>query len=165
MPRLLFAFLLCLPAAPLAAETAAPALPPGVAPLAFAAGQVVIHGRDGRRHRLQVELAETAAQRARGLMYRRALPVDHGMLFVYPAAQRGNFWMLNTYLPLSIAFLDEAGVIRAIRDMAPCPHTSASACPQYGAGQPYRYALEVNQGYFRARGIGVGDRLLLPPAP
>ena len=112
---------------------------------------------------LTVELAETPDQKAMGLMERRALPADAGMLFLYPAAQAesAGFWMFRTRLPLDIAFIDSLGVIRSIQTMTPCPSNLAQGCPTYPAGARYTAALEVNAGYFARKQIRVGDRVLL----
>ncbi len=102
-------------------------------------------------HRLQVELASTNAERSQGLMFRATLPDDSGMLFIYPQQRILSFWMRNTSIPLSIAFINDEKRIIDIQDMQPfdeTPHQSAA---------PATYALEVNQGWFAARGIGVGD--------
>ncbi|MCD6009877.1 DUF192 domain-containing protein [Halomonas sp. IOP_31] len=117
-----------------------------------------------RRYELEVEIAREPHERARGLMGRETLPADAGMLFVYPREQspQGAFWMRNTLIPLAIAFLGGDGEIRAIKRMVPCPGERASDCPTYPAGVPFRAALEVNEGYFAARGIEVGDRVDLP---
>nr|CDQ35037.1 hypothetical protein BN993_04505 [Virgibacillus halodenitrificans] len=113
---------------------------------------------------LSVEVARQADERARGLMGRDVLATDAGMLFVYPRRQppEAAFWMYRTLIPLDIAFLGEAGEIRAIRHMQPC-RTSREGCPRYAAGEPFRAALEVNAGYFRRHGIEVGDRLPIAP--
>lgn len=105
------------------------------------------------RHVFQVEVARTPAQRARGLMERTRLPANGGMLFVFEAADRHCFWMRNTPLPLSIAFIDEGGRIVALADMAPLADTLH--CPPVDV----RYALEVAQGGFAARGIAAGVRV------
>ncbi|CAN7401721.1 DUF192 domain-containing protein [Pseudomonas sp. LjRoot71] len=127
----------------------------------FASGTVMVHTRSGITHRLAVEIAESDMQRERGLMYRTSLPDERGMLFVYPAAQWGGFWMFNTKIPLSVAYADADGVIVQITDMSPCLSQEARGCPQddYRAVAPFQYGLEANQGYFAARGIGVGDRI------
>jgi uncharacterized membrane protein (UPF0127 family) len=110
-----------------------------------------------------VELAETSEQQTMGLMERRTLPADAGMLFVYPAMQPDTsaFWMYRTRLPLDIAFIDSSGVIRTIRTMAPCPTLIVQGCPTYPAGARYLAALEVNAGYFGRTQVRVGDRVLL----
>lgn len=104
-------------------------------------------------HRLTVEVAHTEAARARGLMQRRILPENRGMLFVFREPGRHAMWMADTYVPLSVAFLDERGRIINIADMEPHsrePHAAARAA---------KYALEVNRGWFRARGIGPGAQV------
>jgi uncharacterized membrane protein (UPF0127 family) len=77
--------------------------------------------------------------------------------------------MYRTRIPLDIAFLDSAGVIRAVRSMTPCTATIAQGCPTYTPDVPYQFALEVNAGYFARHGVGVGDSVLLrelhAPAP
>ena len=104
-------------------------------------------------HAIRCEVADTDAERARGLGHRDHLPPDAGMLFVYPDSRERSFWMKDTTIPLSIAFLDADGVILNIETMAPLTlgsHTSAG---------PARFALEVNRGWFSARGIKPGDRV------
>ncbi|WP_244613292.1 DUF192 domain-containing protein [Modicisalibacter radicis] len=122
---------------------------------------------DERRHVLNVEIAREPRERSRGLMGRETLPAEAGMLFVYPREQppQGAFWMRNTLIPLAIAFLGGDGEIRAINHMPPCPGERAGDCPSYPAGVAFRAALEVNDGYFAARNIEVGDRVDLPPWP
>lgn len=102
-------------------------------------------------HRLQVELASTNAERSQGLMFRETLPDDHGMLFIYPQQRILSFWMRNTSIPLSIAFINADKRIIDIQDMQPYDETTVQSAA------PATYALEVNQGWFAARGIGVGD--------
>jgi uncharacterized membrane protein (UPF0127 family) len=113
--------------------------------------------------RVVVELAESPDQHTMGLMERRTLGADAGMLFLYPTVQPESsaFWMFRTRLPLDIAFIDSLGVIRTIKTMAPCPSTMPQGCPNYSADARYRAALEVNAGYFARNGIRVGDRVLL----
>jgi uncharacterized protein len=110
------------------------------------AGDVVVH----------VEVAETDAERERGLMGRQELPADSGMAFVFPEDTTASFWMKNTLIPLSIAFYDDAGRIVRILDMQPC---RADPCPLYDPEVAYRGALEVNGGAFNRWGVQVGDRL------
>ncbi len=99
-----------------------------------------------------VELASTDAQRARGLMYRRSMKQNRGMLFVYPRKERLSFWMKNTFIPLTIAFLADDGTIVHLADMAP-QTTTSTRCPR-----EVRYALEMNKGWFEEHGIQVGAR-------
>jgi uncharacterized membrane protein (UPF0127 family) len=111
-------------------------------------------------HRIVAEVASTDPERSRGLMYRRMLPENRGMLFVFREPALHGMWMLNTYIPLSVAFLDANGVILNIEDMQ--PHTRDA----HLARRPAKYALETNQGWFRKRGIKPGDRVLgLEQAP
>ena len=124
----------------------------GLAPQAI----VTIINSGGQRVEVPVEIAATEAARERGLMGRTALAEDAGMLFVFDREQPLAFWMKDTLIPLSIAYIDSNGRIVDIQDMQPLdetPHPSA---------EPARYALEVNQGFFAARGIQVGDRAELP---
>ena len=104
-------------------------------------------------HKLTAEVAATEPQRATGLMHRRMLPENRGMLFVFPYAAPQSFWMMNTYLPLSIAFIDEKGIIVNIADMKPLTTNSHSST------KPAQYALEMNQGWFAKRGIKPGARV------
>ncbi len=102
---------------------------------------------------IRAEVVDTPETRARGLMYRESMPTNHGMLFVFAFAEPQCFWMKNTLIPLSIAFLDDQGVIVNIADMK--PQTENSHC----SAQPVRYALEMNQGWFAARHIRPGFKI------
>lgn len=104
-------------------------------------------------HRIEAEVASTPAGRNQGLMHRRALAANAGMLFVFPEAQRHCMWMRNTFLPLSVAFLDAQGVVLNVADMQ--PETEDTHC---AAGEA-RYALEMNQGWFARRGIRAGMKI------
>jgi uncharacterized membrane protein (UPF0127 family) len=101
-----------------------------------------------------VEIADDPAERRRGLMGREMLPPGAGMLFVFPEDVDTPFWMKDTLVPLSVAFLDGRGRIVAILDMDPC---RADPCPAYAPAAPYRQALEVGLGSFARLGIEVGD--------
>ena len=116
---------------------------------------------------LSALLAVTADQKTMGLMERRHLPDNTGMLFVYDSTQPpgAGFWMYRTRIPLDIAFLDSAGTVRAIRAMTPCTTVLVQGCPTYSPNVAYRYAIEVNKGYFARHGIGVGSRLVLADVP
>ncbi|AAZ98616.1 exported protein [Thiobacillus denitrificans ATCC 25259] len=98
-------------------------------------------------HVFEVEVAATPRARQRGLMGRTHLAADRGMLFVFEQPGRHCFWMRDTPLPLSIAFIDAAGRIANLADMA--PRSETPHCPK----REVRYALEVRQGEFRRRGI------------
>lgn len=104
-------------------------------------------------HRIRAEVAYTDATRQQGLMYRRVMAPQDGMLFVFEQNQRFCMWMKNTYLPLSVAFIDETGTILNIEDMA--PQTEESHC----AAKPARYALEMNRGWFARRGLRAGGKI------
>lgn len=102
---------------------------------------------------VEVEIADDAQERARGLMFRESLEENHGMLFIYESEQRLGFWMKNTLIPLDIAYADREGRIVDIRQMEPQDQTTI-----YSAA-PAMYALEMNQGWFEANGVRVGDRI------
>jgi uncharacterized membrane protein (UPF0127 family) len=114
--------------------------------------------QDGRRMRLEVEIADTPEARAHGLMYRRHLDEHAGMLFLFEEDARWGFWMKNTFIPLSIGFLDRTWRLLEILDMAVAADPTRGPWPVYAPSRPYRYALEVNQGYFARRGITPGAR-------
>jgi uncharacterized membrane protein (UPF0127 family) len=118
---------------------------------------VVLTGEDGE-HVVAVEIADSAAERERGLMGRTELGENDGMVFLYDTDQLGGFWMKDTLIPLSIAFYDAAGRIVRILDMGPCRR---DPCPVYEPGVAYRGALEVNRGAFARWDIREGDRLRL----
>ncbi|MCO4772957.1 MAG: DUF192 domain-containing protein [Deltaproteobacteria bacterium] len=103
--------------------------------------------------RVRAEIASTDAQRARGLMYRRSMGKNDGMLFVYPTPEPLSFWMKNTYLPLSIAYIDTRGAIVHIEDMKPLTTNS------HPSPKPVPYALEMNKGWFEKNGIDVGAKV------
>ena len=100
-------------------------------------------------------------RRALGLMYRTQLAADAGMLFDFKRDQDVAMWMRNTRIPLDIAFLDSAGIVRATRAMVPCEAILAQGCPTYSPDVTYRYALEVNSGYFQRHQIAVGSVAVL----
>jgi uncharacterized membrane protein (UPF0127 family) len=105
------------------------------------------------KHALTAEVASTDATRSTGLMHRRMLPESRGMLFVFPDVGIHAMWMMNTHVPLSVAFIDTEGTIINIADMQ--PHTQNA----HPATRPAKYALEMNQSWFRSRGIKPGDRV------
>ncbi len=110
-------------------------------------------------HAVDAEVAKTPEERATGLMYRFNLPADHGMLFVFAEPQPLSFWMRNTYIPLSIAFIDAQGRILNVEDMAP---RDESPVPSRGAAL---YALEMRKGWFAERNLGAGTRVTGLPSP
>jgi uncharacterized membrane protein (UPF0127 family) len=107
-------------------------------------------------HQLQVYVARGEEERAQGLMFRRDMPENEGMLFICDECAVQKFWMKDTPLPLSIAFLEEDGTILKIADLE--PHDLDGESSEH----PVRYILEVNQGWFDDRGIQPGERLSGP---
>jgi uncharacterized membrane protein (UPF0127 family) len=104
-------------------------------------------------YRIQAEVASTDATRTRGLMFRKELAPNSGMLFVFEQPSMQCFWMRNTLLPLSIAFILDDGTITNIADMAPM--TENSHC----STAPVRYTLEMEQGWFEKHGITAGKKI------
>ena len=104
-------------------------------------------------YRIEAEVAHTAQARQVGLMMRKTMAPQRGMVFVFEHDATHCMWMKNTFLPLSVAFLDEQGRIINIADMT--PHSETSHC----AARPARYALEMNQGWFAAKGVQAGSRI------
>ncbi len=100
---------------------------------------------------LFVEVAVTPEEREIGLMYREFLPENNGMLFIFEQESRLSFWMKNTFIPLSIAFINSDGIIVDIQQMEPM--TTKSHISRF----PAKYALEVNKGWFKKHRIAVGD--------
>jgi uncharacterized membrane protein (UPF0127 family) len=103
---------------------------------------------------ITAEVAQTPKQRAVGLMNRKSLSIDEGMLFIFFEESEGGFWMKDTLIPLSIAFFDQEGRILSILDMQPCRR---EPCKLYDPGVAYWGALEVNQGAFERWGVTEGD--------
>lgn len=104
-------------------------------------------------HNINAQVAQTPEQRAVGLMHRKTLPATDGMLFVFEQPNVQCFWMKNTPLPLSIAFLADDGTVVNVADMKPM--TLDSHCSQ----KPVRYALEMNLGWFARKGVKPGSKL------
>lgn len=109
---------------------------------------------------VEAEVADRAPQRNIGLMGRTELPDGRGMLFVFPQPQPMAFWMRNTLVPLSIAYINGAGVIREIHDLQPLDEKSVRSTVR-----DLVYALEVPQGWFAKNGVLPGDRILGLPDP
>lgn len=119
--------------------------------LAACGGKLPVQTLDVDGHAVRAEVAATEESRMRGLMYRDAMGVDDGMLFVYRDEKVRSFWMKDTRIPLSIAFADKHGTIVWIADMQPLDTRSASSMV------PATYALEMNQGWFERNGVERGD--------
>lgn len=111
----------------------------------------VFHTRDGNVILLRLEVASTEAQREYGLMYRTSLDPDSGMVFVWTSPVQDSFWMENTLIPLTVAFISADGRVQETQDM------QAETCTFHTPSQPYQYAIEANLGYFVANGIKPGD--------
>ena len=130
--------------------TTAASAPDGTATVAL------IPSDGGERVELQVEIADDGRERRRGLMERTELAENAGMLFVFEREKTLSFWMKNTLIPLSVAYIDADGRIVDIQDMEPLDTTS------HPSAEPAQYALEVNQGFYEEHGIEVGDMAELP---
>ncbi len=100
---------------------------------------------------IRAEVANTPETRRRGLMFRTRLPASSGMIFIFPKEQRISMWMKNTFIPLSVAFIDSSGRITNIEQMQPGSKQTHSST------SPAKFALEMNQGWFKERGIKSGD--------
>jgi uncharacterized membrane protein (UPF0127 family) len=108
-------------------------------------------------YQIDTQLATTSEQRSVGLMFRKDMPQHEGMLFVFEQAAPQCFWMKNTLLPLTAAFVADDGTIVNLADMK--PQTTDSHC----SAKPVRYVLEMNQNWFAKRGIKPGAKLGGPP--
>ena len=106
---------------------------------------------------VRLEVAADPAARARGLMGRREVPEGTGMVFLYPEDVAEAFWMKNTLVPLSIAFVAADGRVVSVAEMTPC---KADPCPSYAPAGPYRYAVELGAGAFPAAGVGKGAKVV-----
>lgn len=135
------AFLLCFSLAAFAAET-------------FDTQPLTIVTKDGRSHAFTVELAVTPRQREQGLMHRREMAPDHGMLFAFGETRQVFMWMKNTYLPLDMLFITRDGKVRAIKENA--EPLSESIIDSQG---PIDYVLELNGGTVKRLGIRAGNRV------
>lgn len=105
----------------------------------------------------RVEVAATPEHRSRGLMYRRSMPYDEGMLFVFPDAAIRSFWMKNTFIPLDIGYFDADGFLIEVHQMEP-----DDGAKSYVSSAPALYALEMNQGWFEDNDLRRFAELKLP---
>jgi uncharacterized membrane protein (UPF0127 family) len=110
------------------------------------------------KQKIVAEVAATPEQRSTGLMNRFSLKPDHGMIFVFETAEPQGFWMKNTFIPLSIAFIGSDGRILNIADMAPQDERT------HWSSGPAQYTLEMRKGWFAEHGIAPGDRVTGLPA-
>jgi uncharacterized protein len=145
---------------PATSDPAPPSAPaPGPAPDGSPSARVPFELRRAGAEpvRVQLEVAATPAQRRVGLMNRAELADGTGMVFLFPADADGGFWMKNTLVPLSIAFVADDGRVVSVHEMVPC---RADPCPVYRPDGPYRYAVELPAGAFPDAGIGPGDEVV-----
>lgn len=112
--------------------------------------------------KIQVEIAQTPQQHQRGLMYREKLDQDGGMLFIFEKEDELSFWMKNTYVDLSIAYIDKNKKIVDIQEMKATSKMQIVEPPTYPSLKPAQYALEMNQGWFKKNKIKIGDKITLP---
>ena len=141
---------------PAATDTTAPAETSPTEAAGDASTLTLIDGSGGE-HQLSIETADTADERSVGLSNRRSLDPDAGMFFVFENRGLG-FWMKDTYIPLSVAFIARCGEIVEIADMEP------ESLDLHQADANYAFGLEVNQGWFAANDIEIGDRVVIPAA-
>jgi uncharacterized membrane protein (UPF0127 family) len=114
----------------------------------------------GRRY--VVEIADTDAERARGLMFRDEMPAGNGMLFVHDREEPQAYWMKNTHIPLDILYFDTGRrLVSQQRDVPPC--SLGDACPAYPSVAPARYVLELNAGQAQSLGLEDGAQLTIDP--
>jgi uncharacterized membrane protein (UPF0127 family) len=116
---------------------------------------LVIHSASGD-YQVKVEVVTRSDEMARGLMYRRSLGKNSGMLFIFRREEPQSFWMKNTLIPLDMIFISRNLVIVEITTMQPC---ITDPCPDYTSRQPAQYVLEVNAGYCRSHNIIIGDKV------
>ena len=117
-----------------------------------------IHEVSLKGHVFALEIADTPAERALGLMHRDSLADNTGMLFVFSAERTLNFWMKNTLIPLDILYMDSAGIVVDIRTMHPQPGVPDAELKHYPSAAPAQYALEINAGLAESLGFAVGDQ-------
>ena len=116
--------------------------------------RVALRTEAGSEAVVEVELARTSEQHMRGLMYRKELGENKGMLFIMPYAENQRFWMKNTFIPLDMIFIgDDLKVVGVVENAAP------ESTSIYEVGRPSRYVLEVNAGFVDTYGIQIGDQV------
>ncbi|MFO1472405.1 MAG: DUF192 domain-containing protein [Turneriella sp.] len=121
--------------------------------------RIVFHNSKGQDVVLDCEVARSEKDKERGLMFRKAMPKNRGMIFVYSKPEEMNFWMQNTIIPLSIAYVHERLFISSIHDMKPFSLDIVSS------ETPVLYAVEVNQGWFKSNAILPGNRMAIYKNP
>ncbi len=123
----------------------------------FETGELSIETADGRTHEFRIEIARTPDQRAQGLMFRRHMAPDAGMLFLFERVEERGMWMKNTFIPLDMLFIDETGRIVRIEQRT-VPHSLRAIL----SGGPVAAVLELNAGTASRLAIGPGDRVIYP---
>ncbi len=119
--------------------------------------QITIINSAGQQIPVYVEIADNMQTLEKGLMFRKSLPEDEGMLFVFPQSGNYAFWMKNTLIPLDAIYISENGTIVDVLQMQPC---ISDPCPNYVPDAEARYVLEVNKGFSGRHGITEGDKLI-----
>lgn len=120
---------------------------------------VTINTKQASIH-INVEIAATNNQRQQGLMYRKTLPEQNGMLFIFPQKQIASFWMKNTLIPLDMIFISaDLTIVHIEKDVPPC---KKDPCAVYSSGTPVLYVLETNSGFTNTYTIQEGDSVTLP---
>jgi uncharacterized membrane protein (UPF0127 family) len=154
MRRTFFSALVLLTCATMGCSRAAPA----PVPSGHLIGVATFRTSEGTARTSFLAVADTEAERERGLMERTSLARDGGEVFVFGGTVDATFWMKDTLIPLSIAFWDASGTIVDLSEMVPC---TADPCPRYGSRAPYTHALEMNAGWFADHGVTIGDTVEL----
>lgn len=133
----------------------------GSTPTAPPHGAVVDFGGS----KLGVEIADSPAEQAKGLMGRTHMDRDHGMIFLFTAPPGYGFWMKDTLIPLQIAYMTKTGTdryrVNQLVEMVPCPKDVGNACTIYTPKAPYDAAVEANKGWFTAKGVKPGTEARL----
>ena len=110
---------------------------------------------------LSVEIAETVDKRSQGLMFRKSLEADRGMLFIFPEMGNWTFWMKNTLIPLDILWMDESGIILHVESRVPICTKKDDSCPRYHSNRESMFVLEIPSGRAKELGLTPGTRLSL----
>ena len=127
------------------------------APVTFPHASLTIERADGKRFPLDIEVATSSEQKEYGLMFRRAMPRDSGMLFVFTPDQPASFWMKNTFISLDMLFVRGDGVIAKI-----VTHAEPFSVAVISSGEPVRGVIEINAGEADRRGLHTGDKVIYP---
>ena len=115
---------------------------------------ISLNSSDGKKIKLNAEIADNDSKRDKGLMFRKSMNENEGMLFVFEKEKKLNFWMKNTYIPLDIAYIDRNGIINEIYHMKPL-----DVSVTYNSIKPAMFALEVNLGWFSRHKIKTGSKI------